>query len=431
MSKNKKNNHKLENKKKRKIVYFDIQKYASFILGFGKFSRKLSVEFVFPKMAYVFFMPLIIVFVFGTSFITEGFLVVHEIEEIANANYGELFARAVHVTNQPAVSVNAGEVKGIYLTMWTVGQKQKMEEILKLIDETDINSVVIDVKGSQGELIYEALQNVDGIIRQLREKNIYTIARVVVFQDSGYAKSNPEVALKNKSGDLWRDRRGFAWIDPAAQGSWEHIVDVAKKSIDLGFNEIQYDYIRFPTDGNLLAIVYPAWDGQKPRSEVLKEFFAYSRDNLKRYDPRVNISLDIFGYTFLRNDDLGIGQVFGDTVEYFDYISPMVYPSHYGAGNFGFENPAEHPYEVIYKTIEEGLEALGTEKANIAKMKIRPWLQVFDMGARYDSVKIRAQIKAVEDSGLNSWLMWDPKNLYGDVREAIDIGGKEGVAEIK
>lgn len=422
MSKNKNKHHKAKNQENRNVIYFNIDRFVSGIFGQ---EQKLSLEFISPKRVYLFFVPFVAVVVFVLSFNAEGSIVLHEIE-----NSTSHIRSVVELPDAPIVDVNPDQVRGVYLTMWSASNSKKMENIFALIDKTEINAVVIDVKGSQGELIYEYWLGIGDLIKKMHEKNIYTIARVVVFQDSGYAAAHPEVALKNKSGGLWRDRRGFAWLDPAAKGSHDHIVDIAKKAIDLGFDEIQYDYIRFPTDGVLSSIVYPAWDGQKPRSDVLREFFEYSKKKLKEYNPNVKTSIDIFGYTFLRNDDLGIGQVLGDAINNFDYISPMVYPSHYGPGNFGFDNPADHPYEVIFKTMEEGLESLGEEQAEVARPKIRPWIQVFDMGARYDSAKIKAQTQAIYDSQMHGWLMWDPNNAYKDVMGSVGAEG-EGVAEKK
>lgn len=404
---------KLNNHHNKDIVYAEeiLRKILHNLkFSFG-FFRILKIE----KRIFV-FIPPAMMFIFIFNYASEGPLYIQEIENIPEM-VKMTMKEEKHFSIRPSfVSFDAGQAKGIYLTMWTATQKEKMEELLKLIDETDINSVVIDVKGSRGELIYDMWSETDDLLKELHDKNIYVIARVVVFQDSGYAKAHPEFALKYQSGAMWRDRRGFAWIDPASKEGWDHIVDVAKKAIDLGFDEIQYDYIRFPTDGNLSAIVYPIWDGEKPRNEVLKEFFAYSREKIKDYDSHINLSIDIFGYTFLRSDDLGIGQILADTLDYFDYISPMVYPSHYSAGNFGFNNPADHPYEAVKNTLDNGLMALGADKASIARPKIRPWLQVFDMGARYDSDKIKAQIQAVYDAGGTGWLLWDPNNRYNDVR---------------
>lgn len=412
---------------------------ATFFDDFRKGLDKTNISFLKHlklKKRALFFIPVVVMFGMVANYVMEGTLSHTELSGgILNFNDRTIYlsedsGRIDYVVSgnddEPSVAVPSDEVRGIYLTMWTASRRAKMDELIKLIDETDINSVVIDVKGSQGELIYDIWPDIKDLIKELHQKNIYTIARVVVFQDSGYAAAHPEVALKRQDGSLWRDRRGFAWLDPASKGSWDHIVDVAKKSIDLGFDEIQYDYIRFPTDGNLSAIVYPAWDGQKPRHEALREFFAYSRDELKKYHSRVNLSIDIFGYTFIRSDDLGIGQILSDAINYFDYLSPMVYPSHYSAGNFGFDNPADHPYEVVSETIKKGLEALNASQDEVLKRKIRPWLQVFDMGARYDSAKIRAQVRAVYDNGSHGWLLWDPNNRYRDVMEALKGEGKIG-----
>ena len=310
-------------------------------------------------------------------------------------------------------------MRAVYSTMWSISSKQKRDYLVGLIESTDLNSIVIDVKGSGGELVFDNVGAIEEIVRDLHKKGIYTIARVVVFQDSGLAKTNPEFSLKNKAGNIWRDRRGFAWSDPASVGAWDHIVGISKRAIDLGFDEINYDYIRFPTDGDLDNIVYPAWDGVESKSDVIKRFGAYSKEKLKEYDPDVKLSLDIFGYTFLIGDGLGIGQKLPDMLDNFDYVYPMVYPSHYSTGNFGFANPAQHPYEVVNQTLQKGLESLG-ERGEEAKPQIRPWIQVFDMGADYTPEMIRAQIQATYDvlgEENTGWLMWSPSNIYDEVLE--------------
>ena len=422
-------NHKNKNKgieKNKQVVYLTTF-FESFWTGFSRVNLA-HLKFLSPTKQALLFVPIIALFGFLIGYAMEGPRAHSDPVLNGEFNFNDKNIYLIEGGNRVAsnndkslISVSPDEVKGIYLTMWTASRRSKMDELIKLIDETDINSVVIDVKGSQGELIYDIWPGIKDLTRELHQKNIYTIARIVVFQDSGYAVEHPEFALKKQDGSLWRDRRGFAWLDPASKGSWEHIVDVAKKAIDLGFDEIQYDYIRFPTDGNLSAIVYPTWDGQKPRHEALKEFFSYSRSELKKYHSKVNLSIDIFGYTFIRSDDLGIGQVLSEALDYFDYISPMVYPSHYSAGNFGFDNPANHPYEVISETLKNGLVNLNLNVSDneTVKHKIRPWLQVFDMGARYDSIKIKAQTEAVYDNGSQGWLLWDPNNRYNDVKEAL------------
>jgi len=305
-------------------------------------------------------------------------------------------------------------VRAIYSTMSSIGLEDKRNHLLDTIGKTEINSIVIDFKGSGGEILTDYMKDVGVLVSDLHQRGIYVIARLVVFQDSGIAKTNPELVLKRKDGSIWRDRRGFAWSDASSQDVWENEVKIAKQAIDLGFDEINYDYVRFPTDGNLDDIVYPVWDGVTEKSESIKGFAHYSYQKLKEYDPNIKTSLDIFGYTFIRDDGLGIGQKLPDMVDNFDYVCPMVYPSHYSTGNFGFQNPADHPYEVINGTLSKGLDSLGDRKEEV-KPKIRPWIQVFDLGAVYTPEKIGAEIKAVYDvlgTDNTGWLMWSPSNNY-------------------
>lgn len=309
-------------------------------------------------------------------------------------------------------------MRAVYLTMWSAGSQKKMDYISGLLDKTELNSVVIDVKGSGGEMVFDYIPNLREKIDEFHKKGVYTIARIVVFQDSGFAKIHPEFSVHNANGGVWRDNKGFAWTDPASLEGWEYNISIAKKAIDAGFNEINYDYIRFPTDGKLKNIVYPVWDEKKEaKHEAIKRFSAYSKEELKKYNSNVKLSLDIFGYTFLAGDDLGIGQRLEDVVDNFDYIYPMTYPSHYSAGNFGYANPADYPYEVVSQTLTKGLGRLG-DKKEIATKQVRPWIQVFDLGAEYTPNMIRAQIRAAYDvlgKENTGWLMWSPSNNYDEV----------------
>lgn len=313
----------------------------------------------------------------------------------------------------PAKHVIADTVKAIYVTMHTAGIRKKMDALIALADATEVNAMVIDVKGSQGELIFDML-DAPALVAKLHEHGIYVIARIVVFQDSGAATREPSVVIKKEGGGIWRDRRGFSWVDPAAEKGWEHVFDVSKRALDIGFDEINYDYIRFPTDGNLGVMVFPAWNKEVPQHEIIAKFAVRAREVLKSYDPAMKLSIDIFGYTFLQNSGLGIGQRLEDTIAVFDGVYPMVYPSHYSTGNFGFANPADHPYEVVKGTLEKGLLQLG-DTATSSAAKIRPWLQAFDLGAVYTPEKMKAQIRATEDGlrGMSTgWLLWDPGNEY-------------------
>ncbi len=289
------------------------------------------------------------------------------------------------------------EKRGAYLTAWTTTRE---ERVISLLEETDINTLVIDVKDFSGKVFFDTLSH--SFLRELSDRGIYLIARVTVFQDPLFALQRSDLAIKNKDGSLWEDRLGLYWIDPAARESWEYYAQIAQRSLDYGFHEVNFDYIRFPSDGDLSSAVYPFWDG-KSRREVIKSFYAYLRSNV---DGKISASL--FGLTTVARNDLGIGQVLEDALPYFDYISPMVYPSHYASGFLGKENPALYPYEVVYYSL-----ARARERGNGAK--IRPWLQDFNMGAVYGKEEVYLQIKAVRDAlgeDYEGYLLWNSINMY-------------------
>ncbi|MEK7123933.1 MAG: putative glycoside hydrolase, partial [Patescibacteria group bacterium] len=240
-----------------------------------------------------------------------------------------------------------------------------------------------------------------------------------VFFDNYLAKRRPELAINNQNGSLWRNRRGDYWVDPSSREVWEYNAEAAKKAILLGFKEIQFDYVRFPSDGSLKAIKFPFWnESEKSRAETIRSFFEYITNDLRAFKKDVVLSADIFAFTFLveKDDDLGIGQTVDIALPYFDFISPMIYPSHYSAGNFGFGNPAEHPYEVVSGTLEQGKKFFGgVDPASLDMLKwqkIRPWLQDFNLGAFYGKEFLKKQKEAVYGQGLKSWLFWNPRNNY-------------------
>ncbi|MFH0890956.1 MAG: putative glycoside hydrolase [Candidatus Liptonbacteria bacterium] len=334
-------------------------------------------------------------------------------------------------------------VKGLYLTGWTAGSEKRLKQIISLAKEKGLNGVVVDVKDYSGYLTYKTglaevaatgaekelrVENMDSAIKQLHENDLYVIARITVFQDPILSQARPDWALQDKTkGGLWRDRKGLSWLDPAAPEVWAYHVSLAKNALERGFDEVNFDYIRFPSDGDLANIKYPFWDEKISRREILRDFFEYLRSNLSD----AKISADLFGMTTYAADDLGIGQIIEDAYSNFDFICPMVYPSHYGAGVLGLKNPAEHPYEVIKYSMEAALArrnkmslASSTTSTVILQIpprlaKLRPWLQAFDLGAVYDREMINKQIVATQEV-LNStssdsyagWLLWDPKNIY-------------------
>jgi len=321
-------------------------------------------------------------------------------------------------------------VRGIYMSSWVAGTPSLRKGLISFIDDSELNSVVIDVKDYTGQVSFlvsdakllaagygeNRISDLAGLIGELHSKNIYVIGRISVFQDPILARSRPELAIKKKSGVLWEDKKGLAWIDPAAKDAWEYTVLVGREAERAGFDELNFDYIRFASDGDLSSMVYPFWDQKTPKAEVMEEFFKYLSAQLESSE--VPISADIFGLTTWNTDDLNIGQVLETAARHFDYVSPMVYPSHYPPEFQGYKNPADHPYEIIKTAMDrarERLVVMGTDPK-----KLRPWIQDFDLGADYDVSMVKLEKQAVYDAGLESWLSWDPANRYN--REAYHRG---------
>lgn len=313
-------------------------------------------------------------------------------------------------------------VKGIYISSWVAGIRDWRNELIKFVDSTELNTVIIDVKDYTGRIAFKTddseltaigspenrIPDIKEFIEELHNHNIYAIARISVFQDAYLAKIMPVLAIKNKQGGFWKDRKGIAWLDPASKEVWDYTVRVAKEAEKAGFDELNFDYIRFPSDGNLANAKYEHWDETTAKSEVIKDFFFYLNENLR--DLKIPLSADLFGLTTVKNDDMNIGQILENAVPYFDYISPMVYPSHYPDGFNGYKNPANHPYEIILGGLTRAKERLIA--ATSSPLKLRPWLQDFDLGAVYDAQMIQKEKQAVYDAGLTSWLIWDPTNKY-------------------
>lgn len=337
----------------------------------------------------------------------------------------------------PRLSPAPSVVKAVYLTSYSAGNPQKIEEIIKLIDETELNGVIIDIKDYTGKVAFETqsdlikslnaeeikIKDFDSLVKKFHEHNIYVIARVAVFQDLNLVKQKPEVAVKNKfTGGIWRDRKGISWVDPASKFVWDYNIEVSKEAIKLGVDEINFDYIRFPSDGDMEALAYPVFDeNQLSKSQQLEQFFKYLNENLKPTE--VKLSVDLFGLSTVNNDDLGIGQKIESAYLYFDYVCPMVYPSHYANGFIGYQNPAQYPYEVIDYSLEKALikrenliKEMASTTPDFASSSVgilRPWLQAFDLGADYTPQMIKKEIQAVYDNGLYyGWYLWDPKNIY-------------------
>lgn len=309
-------------------------------------------------------------------------------------------------------------VKGVYVSTETSRDSLKIASLVEFIDTTELNSVVLDIQ-DDGVLIWERNPRISSLISHLHEKNIYVIGRIVVWKNTLYVRKNPYSAIKNINEGLWEDGSGSYWIDPAYQPYWDDFLKIVKRAVEIGFDEINLDYIRFPTGKNLKNIYYP-YSKEKGKGEILKEFFKFFRDAIDsiNFERKLNIpiSIDIFGIACFREEGDGTGQRLKDIAEFFDWIMPMPYPSHYSRGWFGFENPAEHPYEVVYKTLISAKKILDTLENSRARL--RPWLQDFHMGAYYDEKKIRAQKQAVYDAKVEGWVLWNINNRY--TKKALD-----------
>ena len=314
------------------------------------------------------------------------------------------------------------ENKGIYLTAYTAGTKSRRQELVELIKNTELNSIVIDIKDYSGRIFFDTnisladeigsedvrIPDLAGWLKELKKEGIYAIARIVVFQDPYLAEKLPAIALKSKSGGIWRDWKGLSWVDPTEKLVWDYNLDLAKEAAKLGFDEINFDYIRFPSDGDIKQIVYANLADSTPegKSKVMAEFYKYVDKTLTFYP--VLTSADLFGMVLWRSDGLNIGQRLEDAAPYFDFISPMVYPSHYPSGFEGFANPAEHPYEIVYRTLVRANDLPDTPY----RAKIRPWLQAFDLGAVYTPEMVILQKQATYDANGFGWLLWNASNRY-------------------
>lgn len=313
-------------------------------------------------------------------------------------------------------------VRGIYLTAATVGNDQVRQKLIKQMQGSRINTVVIDIKDYSGYILYESqvpsvreyqafkkIMDIEQVITDFHQANIYIIARQTVFQDPVLAAARPDLALKTKAGNTWKDKNNLAWLDPKKQGVWEYNVAIAQEAIALGFDEINFDYMRYPSDGNIANISY-GLSPEENKSQALEKFYQYLSQKLSSQSP---ISIDMFGLVmdnFSSQYDLGIGQRLVNALDNFDYICPMMYPSHYAPNYLGFKNPADYPGEVISFGINTTTPVWQNRRATL-----RPWLQAFSIGAVYDQQKIEAQITATENaSTTNGWLLWNARNYYPD-----------------
>lgn len=307
-------------------------------------------------------------------------------------------------------------VKGVYVNAFGAG---KLQKLLNLADDTEINAFVCDIKDDAGYVTYDAdvpfakdnnlinsrISNVDNFIGTLREHNITPIARIVCFKDNNLAKKRPDLAIQKKNGTgQWKDPDGYYYLNPYKEEVWDYLVQLAEDAAQHGFREIQFDYVRFPSNGDISNAAYPGQNSDK--DEAIKDFLAYAHSKLEPLG--VWVSADVFGLTTRVKDDMGIGQNFEKIADNVDIICPMVYPSHYSTNSYGLDDPNRNPYELVTGAMADAKKRLAGTGC-----KGRPWLQDFNMkGFTYGVAEVKAQIKAAEEQGFDEWILWNPGLNY-------------------
>lgn len=324
-------------------------------------------------------------------------------------------------------------VRGIYVTGHSAGGS-RFDELIKLIDSTDLNAMVIDIKDDWGNVTYTGekdspyakigksyIKDPRGMLKKMEEKQVYPIARVVVFKDSILPKEKPELSFQD-GGKVWVNGRGEAFVNPFLKDVWDYNVNIAIEAAKLGFQEIQFDYVRFPEgfENRDQQLKYGMGDYKdmkgdnvQKRVHAVTDFVAYAREKLKPYG--VKVSVDIFGYTATLPEAPGIGQNFSKISENVDVISSMIYPSHW-TSYFGIAKPDLEPYKLVQEYAKvENKKLSELENPPIS----RPWLQDFTasyLGSGnyrvYGKTEVEAQIKALHDSGIEEYLLWNAGNTY-------------------
>ena len=357
-------------------------------------------------------------------------------------------------------------LRAIYMTSCVAGTTDFRNDLVTLVDETEINAVVIDIKDYSGTISFPArspewqsawaearcgTKDMQAFIKTLHDKGIFVIGRITVFQDPFYTKIRPDLAVhKASDGSVWHDRKGLSFMDVGSKDYWDHIIVLATDAYDIGFDELNFDYVRYPSDGNMADIAFPnsmksEYRNDKPAN--LEAFFKYLNEKLDEDSRFAQVrhentgrasstpwtSVDLFGMTTTNTDDLSIGQVQERAAPYFDFVAPMVYPSHYPSGFIGLSNPNDYPYKIVHYAMSEGVrrmlstttsvagfthERIGTStpplyvKPAFTGDRLRTWIQDFDYGGDYDATDVRAQIQASYDAGVNSFMLWAPSNRY-------------------
>ena len=346
-------------------------------------------------------------------------------------------------TDAPAV-----KVKGLYVAAWYAGMDDRMARYIELCDASEINTLVIDVKDEYGQITFltdtegisessaRIIPDIKEIVATLKSHGIYTIARVVCFKDPARSSKYSELAIRDINGEPWKDSKGETWLDPYKVGTWEYIAAVSLEAAAVGFDEVQLDYVRFPSEGKLWEIDYGPAGTAKSKAGIISEFTAYIRAALAKEN--VRLSADVFGIIAISDIDAeSIGQDPEMLLHCADYLSPMIYPSHFankkqnGTGQIInsvlFEAPDLEPYGVVYNILLEFKRHMDDDSGQAG---IRPYLQDFTASylgegyyMAYSDGEVMEQIDAVYDAGFDEWILWNHYCEYSE--DAFKRPGKQ------
>lgn len=331
------------------------------------------------------------------------------------------------------IALTPFSVKGLYLTVYGIANAKLRNAALKTIERNNLNALVIDVKGDRGFIPFKIdlpqaeqigaqnpilIKDMKAMLTDLKQKNLYLIARIVVFKDDLLARAKPKLAIKTKGGGIYTDRENLRWVDPFSREVWDYNIAIAKKVAELGFDEIQFDYVRFP---DTQKGAYSQKSTEDSRTQAVTGFLKAAHQALTPYN--VLVAADIFGYVLWNTNDTDVGQKIDSIIKSVDVVSPMLYPSGYHLGIPKYRNPVKHPYQIVNLSLKRAQQRTG-----VSPLRFRPWLQAFRdyafRGGHFKEDKMRIQLKAAEDFGASGWMFWNPRNVYPTgIFADIDNGG--------